>query len=115
MRPAVCPPLNPLSSFTSCCGPVGWSHPSPGELLPRLALFATRPIAAGEELAFGYGGGGGGGGGGEADQGAGGSDGRRGKSVHPRGQAAGGGASRAGVPCACGTKACTGWLPREDV
>lgn len=54
--------------------------------MPRVALFARRAIAAGEELTFCYG----------ATAGA---------------QAGGSGRAR----CLCGAPCCGGFLPREDV
>ena len=63
-----------------------------GSLVPRLALFARRDIAAGEELTMTYGDG---------------------------AEAAGGGESAAlGAgrrPCLCGAATCGGWLPFEPL
>ncbi|GBF97713.1 hypothetical protein Rsub_10877 [Raphidocelis subcapitata] len=68
-----------------------------GELLPRVALFARRAIAAGEELTFSYGGAATGP---EAEAGA----------------AAGGVVGRRGeVRCQCGAPCCRGFLPRGEV
>jgi len=73
-----------------------------GELLPRVALFAARDIALGEELTFSYG--------------------------QPNSQAVAGegptplssagqtrGASRSQRRCFCGTAACSGFMPTDDV
>lgn len=67
-----------------------------GELIPRVALFARRGIASGEELTFSYGGGG------DSSSGGGGCL-----------QAEGSSQRRA--RCACGSAACRGFLPREPV
>jgi SET domain-containing protein len=64
-----------------------------GELIPRVALFARRGIASGEELTFSYGDGDSSSGGGEGD----------------------GGAAQRRARCACGSAACRGYLPREPV
>jgi histone-lysine N-methyltransferase SETMAR len=66
-----------------------------GELLPRVALFAARDIAAGEELTFSYGGGG--------------------AQPAAQGGAAPSPAGKERAPCCCGADVCTGWLPSEDV
>lgn len=87
-----------------------------GELLPRVALFAARAIAAGEEITFDYGGGGGGGGG---DIGGGG-DGGAAAAARSRQEAAAAeepppARAHSSVPCACGAPCCRGWLPSEVV
>jgi SET domain-containing protein len=63
-----------------------------GELLPYVALFASRDIAPGEELTFSYGG--------ESCAG-------------DQAQEAGQGRSRR--RCLCGTPQCSGWMPSERV
>ena len=73
-----------------------------GEILPRVALFAARDIALGEELTFSYG--------------------------QPNSQAVAGevptplpsaaetsGGSRSQRRCFCGTAACSGFMPIDDV
>lgn len=89
-----------------------------GELLPRVALFASRGVAAGEELTFCYGGGAEGeaGSGGDGGVDGGGDDGGDGGGRGDGGVDGGGPRQRMSrVRCACGAARCHGWLPSEPV